>query len=153
GWMRAIGLRRAIILGRSVGWARLAARSPAMTLGVILVSPTMGADISYLTFLLRGLRDLAREPGVLASLMAYGSIHVSPWRILRAALHALDDQCETVSPAIQAPTLVVRGGRDPVSSQRWAERVAGAATPPAPLVAGTRTCREHERATRAPASD
>ncbi len=126
-WMRAIGLKRAVILGHSLGCqvaARFAARHPEMTHGVILVSPTMDPDISWLTFLLRGLRDLAYEPGVLARLMAYGSVHASPWRILRTLQHALDDQCETVYPAIQAPTLVVRGGRDPVSSQRWAERVA-----------------------------
>jgi pimeloyl-ACP methyl ester carboxylesterase len=95
-----------------------------MTLGVILVSPTMDPDISWPMFLLRGLRDLAYEPGVIVRLMAYGSVHASPWRIVRTLLHARDDQCETVYPAIQAPTLVVRGGRDPVSSQRWAERVA-----------------------------
>jgi pimeloyl-ACP methyl ester carboxylesterase len=126
-WMRSIGLKRAVILGHSLGCqvaARFAARYPAMTLGVILVSPTMDPDISWPIFVLRALRDLAYEPGVLARLMAYGSIHASPWRILRTLLHARDDQCETIYPAIQAPTLVVRGGRDPVSSQRWAERVA-----------------------------
>jgi pimeloyl-ACP methyl ester carboxylesterase len=126
-WMRAVGLERAVILGHSLGCqvaARFTARYPEMTLGVILVSPTMDPDISWLAFLLRGLRDLAYEPDVIVRLIAYGSVHASPWRILRTLQHALDDQCETVYPAIQAPTLVVRGGRDPVSSQRWAERVA-----------------------------
>jgi pimeloyl-ACP methyl ester carboxylesterase len=127
GWMRVVGLRRAVMLGHSLGCqvaARFAARYPEMTLGVILVSPTMDPDISWPTFLLRGLRDLAYEPDVIVRLMAYGSVHASPWRILRTLQHALDDQCEMVYPAIQAPTFVIRGGRDPVSSQRWAERVA-----------------------------
>jgi pimeloyl-ACP methyl ester carboxylesterase len=128
GWMCAVGLERAVILGHSLGCqvvARFAARYPEMTLGAILVSPTMDPNMSWLTFLLRGLRDLAYEPDVIVRLMAYGAVHATPWRILRTLQHALDDQCETIYPAIQAPTLVVRGERDPVSSQRWAERVAG----------------------------
>ena len=127
GWMCAVGLERAVILGHSLGCqvvARFAARYPEMTLGAILVSPTMDPDISWLTFMLRGLYDLAYEPDVIVRLMAYGSVHATPWRILRTLQHALDDQCETIYPAIQAPTLVVRGERDPVSSQRWAERLA-----------------------------
>jgi 2-hydroxy-6-oxonona-2,4-dienedioate hydrolase len=127
-WMHVVRLKRAVILGHSLGCqvaARFAARYPEVTLGVILVSPTMDPDISWPMFLLRGLRDLAYEPDVIVRLMAYGSVHASPWRILRTLQHALDDQCATIYPAIQAPTLVVRGERDPVSSQRWDERVAG----------------------------
>jgi pimeloyl-ACP methyl ester carboxylesterase len=136
GWMRAVGLERAVILGHSLGCqvaARFSARYPEMTLGVILVSPTMDPDISWPTFLLRGLRDLAYEPTVILRLMAYGTVHASPWRILRTLQHALDDQCETIYPAIPAPTLVVRGERDPVSSQRWAERVASMSPQSRPL--------------------
>jgi 2-hydroxy-6-oxonona-2,4-dienedioate hydrolase len=136
GWMRAVGLERAVILGHSLGCqvvARFAARYPEMTHGAILVSPTMDPDISWLTFLLRGLCDVAYEPDVIVRLMAYGSVHATPWRILRTLQHALDDQCETIYPAIQAPTLVVRGERDPVSSQRWAERVASMPTRRRPL--------------------
>jgi 2-hydroxy-6-oxonona-2,4-dienedioate hydrolase len=136
GWMRAVGLERAVILGHSLGCqvaARFAARYPEMTQGAILVSPTMDPDISWPTFLLRGLCDLAYEPDVIVRLMAYGSVHATPWRILRTLQHALDDQCETIYPAIQAPTLVVRGERDPVSSQRWAERVASMSPQRRPL--------------------
>jgi pimeloyl-ACP methyl ester carboxylesterase len=136
GWMRTIGLKRAVILGHSLGCqvvARFAQRYPEMTLGVILVSPTMDPEISWPSFLLCGLRDLAYEPDVIVRLMAYGSVHASPWRILRTLLHARDDRCETVYPAIEAPTLVIRGGRDPVSSQRWAERVASMASRRRPL--------------------
>ena len=46
-WMRVVGLKRAVILGHSLGCqvaARFAARYPEMTLGVILVSPTMDPD-------------------------------------------------------------------------------------------------------------
>jgi pimeloyl-ACP methyl ester carboxylesterase len=134
--MRAVGLERAVILGHSLGCqvvARFAARYPKMTLGAILVSPTMDPNLSWLTFSLRGLCDLAYEPYVIARLMAYGSIHATPWRILRTLQYALDDQCETIYPAIQASTLVVRGERDPVSSQRWAERVASMSPQRRPL--------------------
>jgi pimeloyl-ACP methyl ester carboxylesterase len=128
GWMRAAGVERAVMLGHSLGCqvtARFARRYPEMTQGVILVSPTMDPDISWLTLLLRGLSDFAYEPGVLLQLMVYGALHATPWRIWRTLLYALDDHCEMMYGAIQAPTLVVRGGHDPVSSQRWVERVAG----------------------------
>jgi pimeloyl-ACP methyl ester carboxylesterase len=128
GWMHAMKVERAVILGHSMGCqvaARFAARFPEMTLGAILVSPTMDPDDSWLAFLRRALSDVAYEPGVLIRLMAYGAAHATPWRIWRTLVHARNDQCETIYPAIQAPTLVVRGERDPVSSQRWAGRVAG----------------------------
>jgi pimeloyl-ACP methyl ester carboxylesterase len=127
-WMHTMKLERAVILGHSLGCqvaARFAARYPEMTLGAILVSPTMDPDDSWLAFLRRALSDLAYEPGVLMRLMAYGTVHATPWRIWRTLVHARNDRCETIYPAIQAPTLVVRGERDPVSSQRWAARVAG----------------------------
>jgi pimeloyl-ACP methyl ester carboxylesterase len=36
---------------------------------------------------------------------------------------ALKDRIEDKLPRVQAPTLVVRGSRDPIVPQRWAERV------------------------------
>ncbi len=43
------------------------------------------------------------------------------WRTLR---HALEDQIEENLPRVRAPALVVRGSRDPICPQRWAEEAA-----------------------------
>jgi 2-hydroxy-6-oxonona-2,4-dienedioate hydrolase len=126
-WMRAVGLERAVILGHSVGCqvaARFATRYPEMTLGVILVSPTMDPDMSGLALFLRGLLNFTYEPGVMTVLAGIGATQGGPWRAWRTFLYALSDQCENVYPAIQAPALVVRGARDPIAPQDWAERVA-----------------------------
>jgi 2-hydroxy-6-oxonona-2,4-dienedioate hydrolase len=126
-WMRAMGLERAVILGHSAGSqvaARFATRYPEMTLGVILVSPTMDPDISGPALVLRGLLNFAYEPGLMTVLAAIGAVQGGPWRAWRTFLYALSDQCERVYPTIQAPTLVIRGARDPIAPQRWAERIA-----------------------------
>ncbi len=38
--------------------------------------------------------------------------------------HALEDRMEEKLPHLEVPTLVVRGERDPIVPQRWAERAA-----------------------------
>jgi 2-hydroxy-6-oxonona-2,4-dienedioate hydrolase len=43
------------------------------------------------------------------------------WRTLKLVIA---DKIEEKLPRIQAPTLVVRGAKDPVVPQRWAEEVA-----------------------------
>lgn len=127
-WMRAMGLERAVIMGHSLGCqvaARFAARFPELTLGVALVSPTMDCDASGLRLVLRALRNFAYEPLTMTVLVVTGIWQAGPWRTWRTFRAALDDHCEGVYPLIKAPTLVVRGERDPIAPARWAERVAG----------------------------
>jgi pimeloyl-ACP methyl ester carboxylesterase len=47
-----------------------------------------------------------------------------PRRLLATSRHALADPLEEKLPHVRAPTLVVRGARDKIVSQRWAEEVA-----------------------------
>lgn len=44
-------------------------------------------------------------------------------RALDAFRRMIEDPIEEKLPRIQAPTLVVRGSRDPIVPQRWAEEV------------------------------
>jgi pimeloyl-ACP methyl ester carboxylesterase len=126
-WMRAIGLERAVILGHSLGCqvaARFAEHHPEMTLGVILVSPTMDCDASGLRLFLRAAFNFVYEPLTMVVLVATGVWQGGPWRTWRTFRYALDDHCEASYPLILAPTLVVHGERDPIAPQRWAARVA-----------------------------
>jgi 2-hydroxy-6-oxonona-2,4-dienedioate hydrolase len=128
GWMRAMGLERAVILGHSLGCqvvARFAERHPEMALGVILASPTMDSDVSGLVFFLRSLLNFVYEPFTMTTLVLTGVPRADPWRTWRTFYHALTDHCEESYPAIRCPALVVCGTRDPIAPQRWAERVAG----------------------------
>jgi 2-hydroxy-6-oxonona-2,4-dienedioate hydrolase len=45
-------------------------------------------------------------------------------RALRTFGRALADRIEDKLPLVQAPTLVVRGARDPIVPQAWAEEVS-----------------------------
>jgi pimeloyl-ACP methyl ester carboxylesterase len=47
---------------------------------------------------------------------------------------SVDDRPERLAPRVQCPVAVVRGERDRISSQRWAERLAHAAGAPDPIV-------------------
>jgi 2-hydroxy-6-oxonona-2,4-dienedioate hydrolase len=46
-------------------------------------------------------------------------------RVLQTFQEALNDRPEDRLPFVQAPALVVRGSRDPIVSQEWAEEVVG----------------------------
>ena len=128
GWMRAIGLRPAVMVGNSLGCqviAHLAARHPEQLARAVLVSPTMDPSApSAGGQALRLLRDLPRErwPLQLIASRDYVEAGVSRgWRTLRAALR--DPVAETYGQ-IAVPALVVRGGRDPIVSAPWAEELA-----------------------------
>lgn len=45
-------------------------------------------------------------------------------RSLATFRYALEDPIEEKLPRVRVPTLVVRGDRDPIVPQRWAERAA-----------------------------
>jgi pimeloyl-ACP methyl ester carboxylesterase len=46
-------------------------------------------------------------------------------RVIQTIKMALDDRIEDKLPHISMPTLVIRGERDPIVPQRWAEEVGG----------------------------
>ena len=56
--------------------------------------------------------------------------HLADWfragipRALGTFRHALEDRIETKLPHVRVPTLVVRGSRDPIVPQWWAEEAA-----------------------------
>src|SRR5205807_2692397 len=45
-------------------------------------------------------------------------------RVIATFRHALSDRIEDKLPRLAVPTLVVRGARDPIVPQRWAEEAA-----------------------------
>jgi pimeloyl-ACP methyl ester carboxylesterase len=126
--MSAAGCARAAILGHSLGGqvaVELADRFPQRVARLVLVAPTVdraartaGREILHL------LADSYREPPSLIALAAWDYLAAGPRRIWATLRFALADAIEIKLPWIEAPALVVRGGRDPLVSQRWAEEVA-----------------------------
>lgn len=127
-WMDAAGLERAALVGNSLGCQVLvdaAVRFPSRVTRGVLVAPTIDARARSVTRqLYRLLHDVYRESPSLAAVVAWDYLRAGPVRLWRTLQAALQDRIETKLPHVSCPLLVVRGGRDPVVPQAWAEEVA-----------------------------
>lgn len=127
-WMEVAGVGRAALLGNSFGCqiaAELAVRRPEMVEKLVLQGPTTdprGRTAARL--ILRWLRGAPRESPSQGPLMLQDYRDAGLQRALDVFRHMLTDPIEEKLPRIQAPALVVRGSRDPIVPQRWAEEVA-----------------------------
>ena len=124
-WMQAIGLGRAALLGNSFGCqiiAEFALRHPQRMERAVLVGPTVDPkNRSLLAQFGRWLLDATREPLSLGPILVLDCLDAGLRRALRTLGYALRDRIEEKLPRVQVPTLVVRGARDPIVPQRWAE--------------------------------
>lgn len=127
-WMRAVGIERANLLANSIGCqviVDLALRYPALVERLILVSPTVDPNArSVFRQFLRLLLDVPREPLSLIPIVVTDYLKAGLGRMAKTFAYAMQDQVEVKLTRVQCPALVVRGGRDPVVPQRWAEEVA-----------------------------
>jgi 2-hydroxy-6-oxonona-2,4-dienedioate hydrolase len=124
-WMGRVGLDRPHLLGNSFGCqviADLAARYPDRVGRLVLQGPTF--DPAARSAWRQALRWLAvvpferfsEGPVLLRDLWDLG-----PCRAIDMIRKGLDDRIEANLPRVTAPTLVVRGTRDVIVPQRWAE--------------------------------
>ena len=127
-WMDALEVDRAAFLGNSMGCqtiVELALRHPRRIDRAVLVAPVI--DPRARTALQQGWRlfqDMFRErpSETLITLRDYRRFGVRRgWRTYRAMMR---EPMEAKLPLVTIPTLVVRGERDPIVPQRWAEEVA-----------------------------
>lgn len=128
-WCRLeFGPAAVTLVGHSFGCqvaARLAADRPSLVGRVVLVGPTVDPDARSLTRqLLRWVRDIPREPWSLVPVVASDYFTTDPRRLLATARVMLADRIEDALPLIDVPAIVVRGERDPIVSQSWAEKAA-----------------------------
>lgn len=129
-WMDAAGMGVAVMLGNSLGCqiiVDVGARHPERLAAAVLVGPTPDpAARSVLGLVWRLARDLPHES--LDSLLTQGGdyLRAGPRRTLATLHYALADPVERKLPLLAAPTLVVRGERDPIASQPWCEQVVAA---------------------------
>ena len=128
GWTRAIGLERAAFLGNSFGCqivVDLAVRYPQLVERVVLQGPTMdpsarGARQQIARLLLNSRRE-APSHGLIS---AREYLRCGLRRLVKTFRYALEDRIEEKLPQVRVPALVVRGSRDPLVPQRWAEEVS-----------------------------
>jgi 2-hydroxy-6-oxonona-2,4-dienedioate hydrolase len=125
GWMRAAGLERAALLGNSFGCqiiAELALRHPQRVERAVLQGPTVDPKArTALQQIARWQLDSPREPPSQALIIMRDYRDCGIRRLIRTFQYSLQDRIEEKLPRMHVPTLVVRGGRDPIVPQRWAE--------------------------------
>ena len=127
-WIDASGLDAPVLLGNSFGCqiiVDMAARYRRKAARLVLVGPTV--DPRRRTALLQiadWAADVPREQLSLAAVVGLDYLRCGPRRLFRTLRHALDDAIEAKLPHVGVPALVVRGLRDTVVPQRWAEEVA-----------------------------
>ncbi len=126
-WMDVIGVKQATFVGNSLGCqilARLALQHPERVTHLVLTGPTM--DIRARTAhqeIMRFLMNVPREPFSLYPIVIQDMLDLGPRRLVQTFRYGLQDDITQHLPSINIPTLVVRGSRDTIAPQRWAEEV------------------------------
>lgn len=149
-WLNTLGLARVVLVGNSLGCqiiAEFATRYSSCLRAAILAGPTMDSRARTARQQIgRWLRDWTREPPSLAAAHARDYYEAGLRRAWTTFRYALADPVEEKLPQLSAPTLVVRGSKDPIVPQRWAEEVTSrlprgrlAVIPGAPHVVNYRT--------------
>jgi pimeloyl-ACP methyl ester carboxylesterase len=128
--MDLVGLEQVCLFGNSVGCqvaVEYAICAPARVCHLVLEAPTMDASVRRVApHVWRVTVDAMHEPVSLGPLQVADWARVGPRRLARTTRHAFEHAIESGLPLVACPTLVVRGGRDPIVPQRWAETVAAA---------------------------
>jgi pimeloyl-ACP methyl ester carboxylesterase len=127
-WIFDNELAPAIVVGVSFGCqvaVDLAARHPSAVDRLVLVGPACDPEARTPGRLaLRWARNAPRSSLRLAPTVVHDLIDAGPWRSVRTVRKALDDPTEEKLGLIEAPTLVVRPGRDHLVRPEWTERIA-----------------------------
>ncbi len=126
-WMDVVGVKQATFVGNSLGCqilARLALQHPERVTHLVLTGPTM--DIRARTAhqeIMRFLMNVPREPFSLYPIVIQDMLDLGLRRLVQTFRYGLQDDITQHLPSINIPTLVVRGSRDTIAPQRWAEEV------------------------------
>ena len=124
-WMDAIGLERAHMLGNSFGCqilADLAVRYPERVERLVLQGPTMDPHArTAVRQVARWLATSLFERKSEGLVLLRDLLDLGVRRLVGMVEIGLNDPIERKLPGVCMPTLVVRGSRDLIVPQRWAE--------------------------------
>jgi 2-hydroxy-6-oxonona-2,4-dienedioate hydrolase len=119
---------RSIVFANSLGCqvaVELALLRPELVERLVLVAPTPDPSAPTLrAHFVRLVRDIVREPLQLDWIVATDYLRNGPLRTIRGARYMLEHPVVERLPLVRAPAVVIRGERDPIVPQGWAEEVA-----------------------------
>ncbi|MFN0071304.1 MAG: alpha/beta fold hydrolase [Chloroflexota bacterium] len=126
-WMSALGLEPALVVANSFGCqiaAHLAATYPSRVQELVLLGPMVDPRTrNLLKLVARGLANVPLEPPSLGWIILRDLLAMGIPRALALVWAMLTDRIEETLPRVLAPTLVVRGERDPMVSGEWVEEL------------------------------
>lgn len=137
-WMDAWELSPAVLVGHSLGCqiaAEVAVRRPERVAGLVLIGPTSDPEARTVAQVLA--RGLGTAPFERPTFSLWGALGYkrSGLRVLAEEMRQmLAHRLEDLLPRLSVPVRVVRGGRDRIAPQPWAETVARLAGAPPPAV-------------------
>jgi pimeloyl-ACP methyl ester carboxylesterase len=124
GWLAATGAGPVALLGNSYGCqviVDLVARRPEVAAALVLTGPTVDpAARSATRQVLRWLADVPRENPAQGPILLRDARDAGARRLLGTLRNAVRDRIEEKLPAVPVPTLVVRGGSEPIVPAGWA---------------------------------
>ena len=117
-WMEAVGLRGAHLVGHSMGGylsLRLAARRPEAVRRLVLVDPAgMPSHRTMLGHLGPLLQSARYARPTFLPVLVRDALYAGPFTLLRATRDLLAEDVRDDLRRVEAPTLLVWGGRDPL---------------------------------------
>ncbi len=127
GWVTAMNLAPACLLGSSYGCqvaVEAAVRFPAAVSSLVLAGPTMDPRArTWPRAIARWVVNTPGESPAQAPLLAADYRDAGPRTVVATFREALNDRVEDKLPRVAAPALVLRGARDRMVPQAWAEEV------------------------------
>ena len=124
-WMQKLGLKQAVLIGNSYGCqiiTALALRYPELVQSEVLIGPTVNPHAQNLFLLaISWAAALVQEPPSLIGICFQSLLKSSLWEDILTLRNIHDDHIADRLPRIQVPVLVVRGSRDTLVPQNWAE--------------------------------
>jgi 2-hydroxy-6-oxonona-2,4-dienedioate hydrolase len=126
-WMEPYGLSQAAMLGNSMGCQIIiecALQYPERVSKAVLVGPTTEPERrSYFQQIPRLLAaGLKEKPSILPVVLS-DYFRAGVRRTIKTSRYTTWYPIEEKLPEVQVPVLVVRGGRDPIVSQKWVENM------------------------------